>query len=66
MDKTLIPWQAGFGVDVSGLQGNSDVAVFSSSFTNTNGMANLTPGEMNKLTQTMRVAKRNLTLLVSS
>ena len=51
---------AGFGVDVSGLQGNSDVAVFSSSFTNTNGIANLSPGEMNKLTQTMRVAKRNL------
>ena len=51
---------AGFGVDVSGLQGNSDVAVFSSSFTNTNGIANLTPGEMNKLNQTMRVAKRNL------
>ena len=51
---------AGFGVDVSGLQGNSDVAVFSSSFTNTNGIANLSPGEMNKLTRTMRVAKRNL------
>ena len=51
---------ASFGVDVSGLQGNPDVAVFSSEFTNTNGVANLSPGELNKLNMSMRTAKRNL------
>jgi len=51
---------AGFGVDVSGLQGNSDVAVFSSDFTNTNGIANLSSSELNKLNLSMRTAKRNL------
>jgi hypothetical protein len=51
---------AGFGVDVSGLQGNSDVAVFSSAFTNTNGIANLSGAELSKLNLSMRTAKRNL------
>lgn len=51
---------AGFGVDVSGLQGNSDVAVFSSDFTNTNGIANLSASELSKLNMSMRTAKRNL------
>ena len=51
---------AGFGVDVSGLQGVKDVAVFSSTFENVNGMANLTPGEMNRLNNSIATAKRNL------
>ena len=51
---------AGFGVDVSGLQGNSDVAVFSSAFTNTNGIANLSGAELSRLNLSMRTAKRNL------
>lgn len=58
--QTLAEMSAGFGVNVSGLQGVSDVAVFSSDFTNTNGIANLSAGEMNKLNNSMRVAKRNL------
>lgn len=57
---TLAEMSAGFGVNVSGLQGVSDVAVFSSDFTNTNGIANLSAGEKNKLDMSMRTAKRNL------
>ena len=58
--QTLAEMSAGFGVNVSGLQGVSDVAVFSSDFTNTNGIANLSAGEKNKLDMSMRTAKRNL------
>lgn len=58
--KDFASMSAGFGVDVSGLQGNSDVAVFSSDFTNTNGIANLSSSELNKLNLSMRTAKRNL------
>ena len=57
---TLAEMAASFGVNVSSLQNVSDVAVFSAEFQNTNGIANLSPGEMNKLNQTMRIAKRNL------
>ena len=50
-----------FGVDVSGLQGNSNVAVFSAEFQNINGAANLSPAEKNRLNNSLRVAKTNLT-----
>ena len=51
---------AGFGVDVRPLQGVDSVAVFSSEFTNVNGMANLTPAELSKINLTISSAKRNL------
>ena len=51
---------AGFGVDVSGMQGVKDVAVFSSTFQNTNGIANLTGGEITKLNSTIQKAQRSL------
>ena len=50
---------AGFGVDVSGMQGVKDVAV-SSTFQNTNGIANLSPGEISKLNGTIQKAQRSL------
>lgn len=58
--ETLQEMSAGFGVNVSSLQGVSDVAVFSSTFENVNGMANLTPGERQKLNNSISVANRNL------
>jgi hypothetical protein len=51
---------AGFGVDVSSMQGVKDVAVFSSTFQNTNGIANLAPGEISKLNGTIGKAQRSL------
>ena len=51
---------ASFGVDVKPLQGVDSVAVFSSEFTNVNGMANLTPAELSKINLTISSAKRNL------
>jgi len=51
---------ASFGVNVSGLQGVTDVAVFSSTFQNTNGIANLSPGEITKLNGTIGKAQRSL------
>jgi len=51
---------AGFGVDVSKLQGNPKVAVFSSTFSNVNGKANLSSTELNKINNTISVAERNL------
>ncbi len=51
---------AGFGVDVKPLQGVDSVAVFSSEFTNVNGMANLSPAELSKINLTISSAKRNL------
>jgi len=51
---------AGFGVDVSGMQGVKDVAVFSSTFQNTNGIANLTGGEITRLNSTIQKAQRSL------
>ena len=51
---------ASFGVDVKPLQGVGSVAVFSSEFTNVNGMANLTPAELSKINLTIASAKRNL------
>jgi hypothetical protein len=57
---TIGEMSAGFGVDVSGMQGVKDVAVFSSTFENVNGMANFTPGEVNRLNNSIATAKRNL------
>ena len=51
---------AGFGADVSGLQGVADVAVFSSEFQNVNGIANLSAGEITTINMTIAKAKRNL------
>ena len=51
---------ASFGVNVSGMQGVKDVAVFSSTFQNTNGIANLSPGEITKLNGTIGKAQRSL------
>ena len=51
---------ASFGVDVKPLQGVGSVAVFSSEFTNVNGMANLSPAELSKINLTIASAKRNL------
>ena len=57
---TIGEMSAGFGVDVSGMQGVKDVAVFSSTFQNTNGIANLSPGEISKLNGTIQKAQRSL------
>ena len=57
---TISSMASSFGVDVSGMQGVSDVAVFSAEFQNVNGMANLSPSEKIKLNNTLRVARRNL------
>jgi hypothetical protein len=51
---------AGFGVDVSKLQGNKKIAVFSSTFQNVNGKANLTSTELNKINNTINTAESNL------
>lgn len=51
---------ASFGVNVSGMQGVKDVAVFSSTFQNTNGIANLSPNEITKLNGTIGKAERSL------
>ena len=57
---TLAQMAASFGANVRTLQGVSDVAVFSAEFQNTNGIANLSPAEMSKINNSMRVAKQNL------
>ena len=57
---TIGEMSAGFGVNVSGMQGVKDVAVFSSTFENVNGMANLTPGEVNNLNRSIAAADRSL------
>ena len=58
--SSISEMSAGFGVDVSGMQNVKDVAVFSSSFQNTNGIANLTPGEVNTLNRSIAAADRSL------
>ena len=57
---TMADMSASFGVDVSGLQGVADVAVFSAEFQNVNGKANLTPTELVKINNSIRIAKQNL------
>ena len=51
---------AGFGVDVSPYQGHSDVAVFSSDFTDTSGSANFTTAELTKFKSTVNMAEGSL------
>ena len=58
--STIGEMSAGFGVDVSGMQGVKDVAVFSSTFQNVNGMANLNPSEITRLNSTIQKAQRSL------
>ena len=57
---TIESMTAGFGVDVKKLQGNPKIAVFSSTFTNVNGQANLSAAELTKLNNTISIAERNL------
>ena len=57
---TIATMTAGFGVDVSGMQNNKLVAVFSSAFSNVNGIANLTPTELSSVKNDIRMAKTNL------
>lgn len=57
---SLPEMNAGFGVDVSGLQGITEVAVFSATFENIGGKANLNKTELTKLNNSIRVAERNL------
>ena len=58
--RTMQDLTAGFGADVSGLQGKSDVAVFSSEFTNVGGTANLSMVEKAQVNRTILAAERNL------
>ena len=58
--RTMQDLQAGFGADVSGLQGKPDVAVFSSEFTNVGGTANLTMVEKANVNRNILAAERNL------
>ena len=51
---------ASFGVDVSGLQKNPDVAVFSAEFQNVNGVANLTVSDKQKLNSQILIAKTEM------
>ena len=58
--KTMQDLAAGFGANVSGLQGKPDVAVFSSEFTNVGGAANLSMVEKANVDMTILSAERNL------
>ena len=58
--KTMQDLAAGFGANVSGLQGKPDVAVFSSEFTNVGGAANLSMVEKANVDRTILSAERNL------
>lgn len=51
---------AGFGVDVSKLQGVKNVAVFSSTFDNIGGAANLSPAEKSRLNSVILSAEKSL------
>tara|TARA_B100000287_G_scaffold68896_1_gene60549 strand:- start:140 stop:1333 length:1194 start_codon:yes stop_codon:yes gene_type:complete len=57
---TILEMNAGYGVDVSGLQGVKEVAVFSSTFENVNGKANLSTTDKTKLKTLIASADRNL------
>ena len=58
--RTMQDLAAGFGADVSKLQGKPDVAVFSSEFTNVGGAANLSKVERANVNRTILAAERNL------
>lgn len=57
---TIESMTAGFGVNVKSLQSNPNIAVFSSTFTNANGLASLSSAELTKLNNTIMIAERNL------
>ena len=57
---SLDTMSAGFGVDVSSYQGNPNVAVFSSDFTDTSGSANFTTAELTKFKSTVNMAEGSL------
>ena len=57
---SLAEMSAGFGVDVSPYQGNKDIAVFSSDFSDTSGVANFTPQELVKFNAAVNRADGSL------
>ncbi len=58
--SSLPDMSAGFGVNVSPYQGNSDIAVFSSDFTDTSGSANFTVSELQKFKSSVNQAEGSL------
>jgi hypothetical protein len=57
---SLAEMSAGFGVDVSPYQGNKDIAVFSSDFSDASGVANFTPQELVKFNAAVNRADGSL------
>jgi hypothetical protein len=57
---SLAEMSAGFGVDVSPYQGHTDIAVFSSDFSDASGSANFTPQELNKFKASVNRAAGSL------
>tara|TARA_A100001201_G_scaffold13901_2_gene16959 strand:+ start:15537 stop:16733 length:1197 start_codon:yes stop_codon:yes gene_type:complete len=58
--STMEGMSAGFGVDVSPYQGHDDIAVFSSDFSDTSGVANFTPQELVQFTASVKRAEGSL------
>ena len=58
--STMEGMSAGFGVDVSPYQGHDDIAVFSSDFSDTSGVANFTPQELIKFKSAVNRADGSL------
>ena len=58
--STMEGMSAGFGVDVSPYQGHTDIAVFSSDFSDTSGVANFTPQELMKFKSAVNRADGSL------
>jgi hypothetical protein len=58
--STIATMTAGFGVDAKPLQGVKSIAVFSSAFSNVNGVANLSSSEKTQVKNDIRIAKTNV------
>ena len=58
--STMEGMSAGFGVDVSPYQGHTDIAVFSSDFSDTSGVANFSPQELVKFKSAVNRADGSL------
>ena len=58
--STMEGMSAGFGVDVSPYQGHDDIAVFSSDFSDTSGVANFSPQELVKFKSAVNRADGSL------
>tara|TARA_B100000902_G_scaffold390885_1_gene440590 strand:- start:5971 stop:7164 length:1194 start_codon:yes stop_codon:yes gene_type:complete len=58
--STMEGMSAGFGVDVSPYQGHNDIAVFSSDFSDTSGVANFSPQELVKFKSAVNRADGSL------